>query len=191
MTDSTLSNRMPIPSAVLGHAAAGAGMVFAGYVLAFLVQFDWLLGSWSTPFVLMVVVAVMVMVLLTVRREEGRLPFGRAFGLSLLAGWLARMGYNLFNVVFFQLLRPDLRSAYGDLVAEKSMEAFSLFGIDPEDMGGTGDMEAMLHERAIETLSLGGQALDALVALLWVALVALIVSVILQRPSSVSEGKAD
>ena len=189
MPDSDSAHPNPIPSAVLGHAAAGAAMVFAGYVLAFLVQFDWLLGSWSTPFVLMVVVAVMVMVLLTVRREEDHLRFGRAFGLSVLAGWLARLGYNAFNLVFFNLLRPDLKPAYGDLVAEKSMEAFSLFGMDTADFGVGGDMEAMLRERAIETLTLGGQALDALVALVWVALVALIVSAILQRPPSISEAK--
>ena len=93
--------RHAIPSVLLGHAAAGAGMVFIGYFSAVLVHFDWMLGAWSTPFVLMVVVSVMVMVLLTVRRDEGTLGFGRAFRLSLLSGWITRIGYNIFNLLYF------------------------------------------------------------------------------------------
>ena len=81
---------------------AGAALVMVGYFMAF-----WPLrvafGAWSTPFVLMVVVSVMVMVLLTVV-GEGATSFGRAFGLSLLAGWLARIGYNVFNLLYFGLL---------------------------------------------------------------------------------------
>ena len=86
-----------------------------GYFMAVLVHFEWLLGSWSTPFVLMVVVSVMVMVLLTVRQEEGGLHFGRAFGLSLLAGWLARIGYNVFNLLYFGLLHPGHAGDYANM----------------------------------------------------------------------------
>ena len=129
-------DRSPVPSVLFGHAAAGAALVMIGYFLAILCHFEWILGAWSTPFVLMVVVAVMVMVLLTVRREEGELAFGRAFGLSLLAGWLARLGYNLFNLVYFHLLHPEHVEAYVKLVVDKSSEALGVFGLDAEALGG-------------------------------------------------------
>ena len=112
-------------------------MILIGYFLAYLVQFDWLLGAWATPFVLMVVVAVMVMVLLTVRGDEGQLQFGRAFGLALFSGWLARLGYNVFNLLLFSVMRPDLKVPYADLVVDKSMEAFELLGVDT--VGGDRD----------------------------------------------------
>ncbi|RPG80857.1 MAG: DUF4199 family protein [Crocinitomicaceae bacterium TMED114] len=172
-----------IPSALWGHALAGGLLVMAGYVVAYLIQFDWLLGNWSTPYVLMVVVAVMVMVLLTVRREEGGLAFGRAFGLAFLAGWLARIGYNLFLLVFFQILRPDLVDAYADLVLGKSMEAFSAFGLDggmPAEIEGM-SMEDLVRDQAVWSISPGGQVVDALTGMLWVAIVALVVAAILRR----------
>ena len=181
--------RQAIPSVLLGHAAAGAGMVFVGYFSAVLVHFDWMLGAWSTPFVLMVVVAVMVMVLLTVRREEGTLGFGRAFGLSLLSGWIARIGYNLFNLLYFHWLRPNHVEAYVSLVAEKSEEALAVFGMDvaSEAMGDM-DMGSMLSEQALWSLSPLGQVTDALTSIFWVGLVALIVAAILRRSPENSAG---
>jgi len=182
-------HRKSIPTVLYGHAAAGAAMVIVGYFLAVLVHFEWLLGSWSTPYVLMGVVAVMVMVLLTVRREEQGLAFRRAFGLAFLAGWLARMGYNLFILIFFGLLRPDLGEAYVELVLEKSLEAFAVFGL-----GGISElegmsMETMLREQAVWSLSPAGQAVDALTAMFWVAIVALVVAAILRRLPATAEFK--
>ena len=188
MKDSDVQQRrQAIPSVLLGHAVAGAVMVFVGYFSAVLVHFDWMLGAWSTPFVLMVVVSVMVMVLLTVRRDEGTLGFGRAFGLSLLSGWIARMGYNLFNILYFNWLRPNHVEAYVSLVAAKSEEALAVFGMDvaSESME---DMGSMLREQALWSLSPLGQVTDALTAVFWVGLVALIVAAILRRSPENSAG---
>lgn len=190
MQNTSEFSRSAIPPALWGHALAGALLVMAGYVLAYLVQFDWLLGNWSTPYVLMVVVAVMVMVLLTVRKEEGGLAFGRAFLLAFVSGWLARIGYNIFMLLFFQILRPELAAAYADLVLDKSMEAFAAFGLDgamPELEGLS--MESMIRDQALWSLTLGGQAVDALTGMLWVAIVALVVAAILRRPTADAEFK--
>jgi len=185
----TQHRRQLIPSVLWGHAAAGAGMVFVGYFSAALVHFEWLLGSWSTPFVLMVVVSVMVMVLLTVRRDEGALGFGRAFGLSVLSGWIARMGYNLFNLMYFQWLRPNHLESYVGLVAEKSEEALAVFGLDMAEEALKGqDMVGLFRDQAVWSLSPMGQAADALASVFWVGLVALIVAVILRRPPENSAG---
>lgn len=162
-------------------------MVVMGYFLACLVHFEWLLGTWSTPFVLMVVVAVMVMVLVTVRRDEGELMFGRAFGLALLAGWLARLGYNVFNLLYFRILHPEHVEAYVGLVVDKSTEALGVFGLDVESIGGP-EMESLFREQAMWSLSPLGQAADAMTAVVWVALVALIVSIILKRPPASDAG---
>ena len=171
-----------VPGALWGHAAAGFILVLVGYFSAYLIQFEWLLGSWSTPYVLMVVVAVMVMVLLTVRRDEGQLSLGRGFGLALLSGWLSRLGYNAFQLLFFSLLRPDLRGAYADLVLSKSMEALAVFGMgDAVDSGEANGVEALIREQALWSLSFTGQCVDAFTAGLWVALVALVVAAILRK----------
>ena len=61
---------------------------------------------------------------------RGQLQFGRAFGLALFSGWLARLGYNVFNLLLFSVMRPDLKVPYADLVVDKSMEAFELLGVD-------------------------------------------------------------
>ena len=186
-TSSSRLDRSPVPSVLFGHAAAGAALVMIGYFLAILRHFEWILGAWSTPFVLMVVVAVMVMVLLTVRREEGELAFGRAFGLALLAGWLARLGYNLFNLVYFHLLHPEHVEAYVELVVDKSSEALGVFGLDAEALGGA-DMAGLFREQALWSLSPAGQGADALTAIVWLAIVALIVSAILKRPPESGPG---
>ena len=159
-----------------------------GYFMAVLVHFEWLLGSWSTPFVLMVVVSVMVMVLLTVRQEEGGLQYGRAFGLSLLVGWLARLGYNMFNLLYFGLLHPDHAEDYANMLADKSTEALAVFGfgLDVEAQDSSA-MAEMFREQALWSLSPAGQAVDALTALLWVSLVAVIVSAILRRTPDAQE----
>ena len=169
-----------IPSKLFGHALAGAGLILAGYAMAFLVNFEWLLGGWTTPFVLTVVVAVMVMVLLTVRQDEGKLAFGRAFGLSLLAGFLARLGYNLFNLLLFQVVRPDLLDAYVALVIEKAEEALAAFNLETlsSDVDGFG---TLLETSTRYSLTLTGQCTDALTSIVWLALVALIVSAVLKR----------
>ena len=169
-----------IPSKLFGHALAGAGLIVAGYSMAFLVNFEWLLGGWTTPFVLTVVVAVMVMVLLTVRQDEGKLAFGRAFGLSLLAGFLVRLGYNLFNLLLFQVLRPDLLDAYVALVIEKAEEALSAFNLESlsADVEGFG---ALLETSTRYSMTFSGQCTDALTSIVWLAFVALIVSAVLKR----------
>jgi len=169
-----------IPSKLFGHALAGAGLILAGYVMAFLVNFEWLLGGWTTPFVLTVVVAVMVMVLLTVRQDEGKLAFGRAFGLSLLAGFLARLGYNLFNLLLFQVLRPDLLDAYVTLVIEKAEEALAAFNLEnlSSDVEGFG---TLLETSTRYSMTFRGQCMDALTSIVWLAFVALIVSAVLKR----------
>ncbi len=167
-----------IPLLLFGHAASGAALILIGYFAAYLVQFEALLGNWTTPYVLTVVVAVMVMVLISVRNDEGTLKFGRAFGLALLAGFLARVGYNLFNVLLFHVMRPDLQDAYVDLVVEKTAEALLLFsGI----ADGVENGQALLEASARFSLSLPGQALDALGSLIWLVFVALIVAAILNR----------
>ncbi|MCH1582691.1 MAG: DUF4199 domain-containing protein [Flavobacteriales bacterium] len=169
-----------IPSKLYGHALAGAGLILVGYLMAFLVNFEWLLGGWTTPYVLTVVVAVMVMVLLTVRQDEGQLRFGRAFGLSLLAGFLARLGYNLFNLLLFQVLRPDLLDAYVALVVEKAEEALSAFNLGSlsEEMEGFG---ALLETSTRYSMTFSGQCTDAMTSIVWLAFVALIVSAVLKR----------
>ncbi len=169
-----------IPSLLYGHSAAGAGLVLMGYLLAYMIRFEALLGQWSTPFVLTVVVSVMVMVLLSVRQVEGALGFGRAFGLSLLAGFLARLGYNAFMVLLFHVMRPDLVEAYVGLVlrkAEEALEAFNIGGMS-EEWGG---MVEMIEDSTRASLSLSGQLTDALTSLVWLALLAAIVSLILKR----------
>ncbi|MDA8695536.1 DUF4199 domain-containing protein [Flavobacteriales bacterium] len=169
-----------IPSLLFGHSAAGAGLVLSGYLLAYMIRFEALLGHWSTPFVLTVVISVMVMVLLSVRQEEGRLSFGRAFGLSLLSGFLVRLGYNIFMVLLFHVMRPDLVEAYVGLVLEKTEEALLAF-----NLGGLSEQrQEMMEMAALSTrnsLSLTGQFTDALVGLIWLAFVAAIVSLILKR----------
>ena len=174
--------RQDLPLLLFAHAGAGAALVMAGYFLAVLLHFEWLLGSWSTPFVLMVVVSVMVMVLLTVRHDEAGLRFGRAFGLSLLTGWLARLGYNLFNLLYFGLLHPEQAEDYANMLADKSTEALAVFGIGADmEVQSSTNMADMFREQALWSLTPAGQAADAMTALLWVSLVAAIVAAILRR----------
>jgi len=188
MSSPTLRSRRDLPPSLFLHAGLGAVLVMVGYFMAVLVHFEWLLGSWSTPFVLMVVVSVMVMVLLTVRQEEGGLQYGRAFGLSLLAGWLARLGYNVFNLLYFGLLHPGHAEDYANMLADKSTEALAVFGIglDAEAQDSSA-MAEMFREQALWSLTPAGQAVDAMTALLWVSLVAAIVSAILRRTPDAQE----
>lgn len=175
-----------IPSAVLGHGLAGAALILMGYLLSYLIGFELILGNWATPFVLMVVVAVMVMVCLTVRRQEGGLKFGRALGLSLVSGVLARSGYNVFNVLLFHIMRPDLKGAYVDLVVERSEELIMAFGgsaaLDGMDLG------AVMRESTLFSLSLPGQIVDLLWSLVWLLIVGLVVAAILRRHRPESTG---
>ena len=192
MPSPSFHSRRDLPPSLFLHAGLGAALVMVGYFMAVLVHFEWLLGSWSTPFVLMVVVSVMVMVLLTVRQEEGGIQFGRAFGLSLLAGWLARLGYNVFNLLYFGLLHPGHAEDYANMLADKSTEALAIFGIglDAEVQDST-TMTEMFREQALWSLSPAGQAADAMTALLWVSLVAAIVSAILRRTPDAAETSDD
>lgn len=182
-TEQTLQSK-GIPSFLFGHAAAGAGLVLSGYLLAYMIRFEALLGHWSVPFVLTVVVSVMVMVLLLVRQEEGGLSFGRAFGLSLLAGFLVRLGYNAFMLLLFHVMRPDLVEAYVGLVVQKAEEALSALNME----GMSGQWEEMVEMVQVSTrnsLSLSGQLADALTGLVWLCFVAAIVSLILKRKPQV------
>ena len=179
--------RKAIPKLTYNHAFAGAALILMGYLLAYLVRFELLLGAWTTPYVLTVVVAVMVMVLVSVRNEEGSLRFGRAFGLAILAGFLARIGYNVFNVLLFHVLRPDLQDAYVDLIVDKAEEALVAFS-----GGALGDGEnglgAMLETSTRYSLTIPGQMVDAFSSLVWLAFVALIVAAILKRNPPQSGG---
>ena len=83
-----------------------------------------------------------------------------------------------------------MAAAYADLVLDKSMEAFAAFGLDgamPELEGLS--MESMIRDQALWSLTPGGQAVDALTGMLWVAIVALVVAAILRRPSADAEFK--
>ena len=179
--------RKSIPTLIYGHAFAGAALILMGYLLAYLVRFESLLGAWTTPYVLTVVVAVMVMVLISVRHEEGSLRFGRAFGLAILSGFLARIGYNVFNVLLFHVLRPDLQDAYVDLIVDKAEEALVAFS--GSALGaGEGGFGAMLEASTRYSLTLSGQGVDAMSSLVWLAFVALIVAAILKRNPPESGG---
>jgi len=165
-----------IPSSLYGHAAIGASLILMGYFVAYLIRFESLMGLWTGPAILIVVVAVMVMVLLTVRREERGLRFGRAFGLALLSGMGARLGYSLFQFLLFHVIRPDLSEAYVQLTKDMSIEAFSAWGwsLPPEILD-------RLETSIRDSLSFTGILLDALSSGLWIALVALIVAAFMYR----------
>ncbi len=183
MTPTAEPTRKAIPPYLFGHAAAGAALILMGYLLAYMIRFESLLGSWTGPAVLTVVVMVMVMVLLTVRKEEGTLAFGRAFGLSLLAGVLARFGYNVFNILLFHVMRPDLLDVYVDLVLDKSNEVLMAFGGNMP-----AGMDQMMEQSTRFSISVPGQLLDAGMNSIWVAFVALIVAAILKRSPAAEEG---
>lgn len=173
---SARSGRPPIPSFLYGHAMAGAGLILMGYLLAYMVRFESLMGAWTGPAILTIVVMVMVMVLITVRKEEGALRFGRAFGLSLLAGMLARMGYTVFNLLLFHVMRPDLKDAFVDLVMDKTNEAFGSFGGAMQ-----GNMDVIFEKSTRFSISVPGQLLDAAMSVFWIGFVALIVAAIMKR----------
>lgn len=180
--ETDFERREAIPSLLYGHALAGAAIILIGYLMAYLVSFESLIGSWTSTCVFTAVVMVMVMVLISVRNQEQVLPFGRAFGLSVLAGFLARLGYNVFNLLLFHVIRPDLLDPYVDLVVGRSQEALESLGVDLSRLGGAGsDFQGILEESTRYSLSVEGQLLDALTSLLWIAVVALIVSAILKR----------
>ena len=173
-------DRSPVPSVLFGHAAAGAALVMIGYFLAILRHFEWILGAWSTPFVLMVVVAVMVMVLLTVRREEGELVFGRAFGLRCWpvagASRIQPVQSGVFPSPAPKALRPTSNWWWTNLGGK-------VFGLDAEALEETWRAS---FEQALWSLSPLGRG-DALTAIVWVAS-ALIVSAILKRPPESESG---
>jgi len=177
------SDRPLIPSFLYGHAMAGAGLILMGYLLAYMIQFESLMGVWTGPMILTVVVMVMIMVLITVRNEEGGLRFGRAFGLSLLAGMLARLGYNLFNLLLFHVMRPDLAAAYVDLVMDKTNQTYDSFG-----GAMPGNMEVILERSTRFSISVPGQLLDAVMSVFWIGFVALIVAAVMKRNPDSAEG---
>lgn len=175
--------RQAIPPYLFAHAAAGAGLILMGYFTAYLVSFEAILGNWTGPAVFMVVVTVMVMVLWTARKEEGHLKMGRALGLSLLAGVLCRMGYTLFNVLLFHVLRPDLMEAYVKLVLDKSNEALSSLGADLPD-----GFQSMLEESTRFSISIPGQLFDVATSCVWLFVVALVVAAVMKRTPDVQAG---
>ena len=89
--------------------------------------------------------------------------------------------------LYFRLLHPEHVEAYVGLVVDKSTEALGVFGLDVESIGGP-EMESLFREQAMWSLSPLGQAADALTAAVWVAMVALIVSIILKRPPASDAG---
>lgn len=177
------SERPLIPPFLFGHGLAGAGLILMGYLLAYMVQFESLLGAWTGPAMLTVVVMVMVMVLITAKREEGALRFGRAFGLSLISGMLTRLGYTVFNLLLFHVMRPDLRGAYVELVMDKSLETIG-------SLGGVMEvsMTELLEKSTRFSISVPGQLLDAAMSAFWIAFVALIVAAIMKRNPETAGG---
>ena len=107
---------------------------------------------------------------------------------STLAGWLARLGYNVFNLLYFGLLHPGHAEDYANMLAEKSTEALAVFGLGLDaDAQDSAAVAEMFQEQALWSLSPAGQAVDAVTALLWVSLVAGIVSAILRRTPGAEE----
>ena len=171
-----LAERKAIPHYVYAHGAAGAALILMGYLLAYLIQFEAILGEWTGTAIFTVVVMVMVMVLLTVRREEKTLAFGRAFGLSVFAGFLARLGYTAFHLLIFHVMRPDLTEPYVDLLVNESVKVFALIGMSiPEEA------EAMMEQSSRFFISVPGQFFDVVFGMLWISIVALVVAAILKR----------
>ena len=103
----------------------------------------------------------------------------------VLGGWLARLGYNAFNLLLFSVLRPDLKEPYIKLLVETSMEAIELLGVSPSSGGlKDSDLMALFRQEAEKSLTFWGQIRDGMFSLIWVALVALIIAAILQRRSA-------
>ena len=181
------STRQLIPRMLYEYAVAGAVLVMMGHLIASLWQLDWILGSWSFPFTLMVVVACMVMVLLTLRREEEHVAFGRAFGLALLVGWFTSLGFNLFILLFFNVFHPEHVEAFVDLEIEQSIQTVEMVGFDV-DAFGREKMTSLCRDLSRWFLTPLGQAAHALAAIVWVTFVALIVAFILRRPPTTTAG---
>jgi hypothetical protein len=104
--------------------------------------------------------------------------------LALLGGWLARLGYNVFNVLLFNVMRPDLKEAYAGLVIDKMEAAMASFSVGMEAAGiDVAEMNAAL----IDSLSIQGQLVDWLSSVFFLALLALIVAAILKRAPQSSQ----
>ena len=174
----TLGPMKKIPQSVLQQALMGGVLLLAGYLVIYLISPEAIMGGWASLFVLATVVVVMVKSLLAVRKEEGELKFGRAFGLALVAGSLARLGYNLFNVILFGLLRPDLVDAYVDLVMNKTEEAISSMGMD---LSAVGVNLSEIGDQLRWTLTPVGQLADWFQSIILLAILALIVAAFLKR----------
>ena len=174
----TLGPMKKIPQSVLQQALMGGVLLLAGYLVIYLISPEAIMGGWASLFVLATVVVVMVKSLLAVRKEEGELKFGRAFGLALVAGSLARLGYNLFNVILFGLLRPDLVDAYVDLVMNKTEEAIASLGMD---LSAVGVNLSEIGDQLRWTLTPVGQLVDWFQSIILLAILALIVAAFLKR----------
>lgn len=174
----TLDPMKKIPQSVLQQALMGGVLLLAGYLVIYLISPESIMGGWASLFVLATVVVVMVKSLLAVRTEEGELKFGRAFGLALVGGCLARLGYNVFNVILFGLLRPDLVDAYVDLVMNKTEEAISSMGMD---LSAVGVNLSEIGDQLRWTLTPVGQLADWFQSIILLAILALIVAAILKR----------
>ena len=173
-----------IPQTVFQQAFMGGVLLFAGYLAMYVMSFELLLSAWTSLFILATVVVVMVKSLLEVRKQEDPLNFGRAFMLALLGGWLARLGYNVFNVLLFNVMRPDLKEAYAGLVIDKMEAAMASFSVGMEAAGiDVAEMNAAL----IDSLSIQGQLVDWLSSVFFLALLALIVAAILKRAPQSSQ----
>jgi hypothetical protein len=180
----TLAPMNKIPQTVFQQAFMGGVLLFAGYLAMYVMSFELLLSAWTSLFILATVVVVMVKSLLEVRKQEDPLNFGRAFMLALLGGWLARLGYNVFNVLLFNVMRPDLKEAYAGLVIDKMEAAMASFSVGMEAAGiDVAEMNAAL----IDSLSIQGQLVDWLSSVFFLALLALIVAAILKRAPQSSQ----
>ncbi|MGY9107239.1 MAG: DUF4199 family protein [Alphaproteobacteria bacterium] len=180
----TLAPMNKIPQTVFQQAFMGGVLLFAGYLAMYVMSFELLLSAWTSLFILATVVVGMVKSLLEVRKQEDPLNFGRAFMLALLGGWLARLGYNVFNVLLFNVMRPDLKEAYAGLVIDKMEAAMASFSVGMEAAGiDVAEMNAAL----IDSLSIQGQLVDWLSSVFFLALLALIVAAILKRAPQSSQ----
>jgi hypothetical protein len=176
-----------IPQSIYQQALMGGILLLAGYLAMYVISFDMMISGWSSLFVLATVVVVMVKGLRVVRVDEGSLSFKRGFGLALLGGWLARAGYNVFNLLLFSVLKPGLKKSYADSMIEKTEESMAGFGVDLKSMEAMGVNLDDIHLQVMNSLTPWGQFKDWFFSVIVIAILALIVAAFLKTRHELSE----
>jgi len=176
-----------IPQSIYQQALMGGILLLAGYLAMYVISFEMMISGWSSLFVLATVVLVMVKGLRAVRVDEGSLSFKRGFGLALLGGWLARAGYNVFNILIFNVLNPGLKKSYADSMIEKTEESMAGFGVDLKSMEAMGVNLDDIHLQVMNSLTLWGQFKDWFFSVIVIAILALIVAAFLKTRHEFSE----